>query len=134
MEITLTTEQALDKLSKDFESRFQSFMQSMAEVARDSVKTTTVFNDQTGNLRSNFKVEISSDTLYLSDNMPYANFVNNGRPAIFAKNGKALKFTINGVTLFRKSVGPAKARPFFTDAISAVQSQAQSKFTEIFKG
>lgn len=43
---------------------------------------------------------------------PYAPAVENGRRGFSAGPGKMLRFTIGGQVLYRKSVGPAAARPF----------------------
>lgn len=42
----------------------------------------------------------------------HADWVNNGRGPIVAKNAKALRFEIDGEIIFRKSVGPAPAQHF----------------------
>jgi DNA invertase Pin-like site-specific DNA recombinase len=55
---------------------------------------------------------------------PYATFVEFGRGAITAQNKKALKFVVNGKTVFAKSVGPAKPRPFMRPAGLSMRQQA----------
>ena len=51
----------------------------------------------------------------------YAKFVHQGRKAIHARPGSALKFTLpNGTVVIRKSVGPSPARPFITEAVRTV--------------
>ena len=55
---------------------------------------------------------------------PYAYFVENGRPAIRAKGKGMLRFVINGQVFYRKSVGPAKPRPFMKPAGLSMKQHA----------
>lgn len=57
---------------------------------------------------SDFGMEVGSD-------LPYALIHHEGRGPIVAKNAKALRFTIGGVTIFRKRVGPAAPNRYLTD-------------------
>ncbi len=57
---------------------------------------------------------------------PYAGFVENGRGAVHARPGGVLRFVINGEVLFRKSVGPAKARPFLAPAQAYFDAHASA--------
>lgn len=52
----------------------------------------------------------------ITTDKPYAEFIENGRPAIVAAPGKCLRFEVNGTVLFRKRVGPAAAQPFLAPA------------------
>ena len=54
----------------------------------------------------------------------YASFVENGRGPVFAKPGKVLRFEINGVIFFRKSVGPAAPRPYMAPARDWAEANA----------
>jgi hypothetical protein len=51
---------------------------------------------------------------------PYARYVEEGRGPVVAR-GKALRFTIGGQTLYRKSVGPAAARPFIRPSVDRLR-------------
>lgn len=51
---------------------------------------------------------------------PYARIVEEGRGAITAR-GKALRFTIGGQVLYRKSVGPAAPRPFMRPSVERLR-------------
>ena len=42
----------------------------------------------------------------------HGKYLEKGRGPVTAKNAQALRFMIKGQVFFRKSVGPAKARPF----------------------
>jgi hypothetical protein len=52
---------------------------------------------------------------------PYAKHVEFGRRGFSAGPGKMLRFTINGQTLYRKSVGPAAARPFIRPSVDRLR-------------
>lgn len=60
---------------------------------------------------------------------PYAEFVENGRPGFTAKSGM-LRFVVNGATLFRKSVGPAAAKPFLAPARNVFEASASQRVEE----
>ena len=51
-------------------------------------------------------------------------YVIKGRPAVVAKEGKMLRFVIDGQVFYRKRVGPAKANPFDEKVATDMQSDA----------
>lgn len=53
----------------------------------------------------------------------YLKWVLGGRPAIEAKPGRMLRFTIEGRVLYRKRVGPASANPFDKGVIDSFQDE-----------
>lgn len=55
-------------------------------------------------------------------NVPYARIVHEGRGPVHAKRARYLRFVIDGVVYFRKSVGPAKANPFLRKAFDESRS------------
>lgn len=58
----------------------------------------------------------------LSARAPHAGFVEHGRGPVEAPPGKVLRFEVNGRVLFRKRVGPARARPFMAPAARAMST------------
>lgn len=52
---------------------------------------------------------------------PYARPVEFGRRGFSAGPGKMLRFTIGGKVLYRKSVGPAAARPFMRPSVARLR-------------
>lgn len=88
----------------------------VAEGAAEA-KARHTFKNRTGRLQHSIQGRLtgSSETEHRGEIvalMKYASFVENGRGAVVAKNGKALRFTIGGQVFFRRSVGPATALPF----------------------
>lgn len=65
--------------------------------------------------------------------IPYAKWVLEGRGSVVARKAKALRFEINGKVVFRKRVGPARARPvhYLTDGD---REKAQQVFTDAILG
>ncbi|MFC6825669.1 HK97 gp10 family phage protein [Halopelagius fulvigenes] len=62
----------------------------------------------------------------IGTNVEYAPAVEFGRGPVTA-DGKALKFTVDGETIFRKSVGPAKAQPFLGPALHAAEGEINDR-------
>jgi hypothetical protein len=56
---------------------------------------------------------------------PYVDWVIEGRKGFSAKNRRALKFKINGKTIFAKHVGPSKPNPFFDRAVPSIEGQME---------
>jgi len=69
-----------------------------------------------GSLKKQVNVQTRDKQVSLAASAPFAHFVEFGRGAITAKNGKVLRFEVGGQVLFRRSVGPAKAHPFMAPA------------------
>lgn len=83
-----------------------------------------VVNRRTGNLSRAIFAKMESDTVGVvgvGKEAPYGRFINDGSAphVITAVNAKALRFVVNGNTLFRKSVNHPgiKARHFMQDAL-----------------
>ena len=117
IEIELTSN--LDDLEQAFLNKLEHFKDTLAANFEKEVVSTTLYKDQTGNLRRSMQKKSS---LHFYFPLDYTSYVENGRPAIQAAPGKALKFTINGKTLFRKSVKAAAPRPFIANSINKVQN------------
>lgn len=65
----------------------------------------------------------------IGSDLPYAAFVENGRPAIDAAPGKALRFEIGGRVIFAKHVAAAPAAHYMARAADAAE-QHGPKFIE----
>jgi len=59
---------------------------------------------------------------------PHARWVEDGRGPVVAKRAKMLRFEVGGRVLFRKRVGPARARPFMAPAARVM---GKSRFVEM---
>ena len=55
----------------------------------------------------------------------YGHWVREGRGPVVAKKAKALRFEIDGVVIFRKRVGPAKANPYHKRVLKANRNKIQ---------
>jgi hypothetical protein len=60
----------------------------------------------------------------------YAVFIEFGRGPVEAQDAEALRFTVDGETVFAKSVGPAPAQPFMRPAIREANRNLQSLATD----
>ena len=118
IEIELTSN--LDDLEQALLNKLDHFKDTLSANFEKEVISTTLYKDQTGNLRRSIQ---KKSELHFYFPLDYTSYVENGRPAIQAAPGKALKFVINGKTLFRKSVKEAKPRPFIANAVSTIQSK-----------
>ena len=65
----------------------------------------------------------------IGTDLPYAGFVENGRPGFSAAPGKVLRFEIAGRVVFCKSVGPAAAQHYMQRGRDAIDQHAH-KFIE----
>jgi hypothetical protein len=81
-----------------------------------------------GDLRKSHVVHLLSETsAEVGSNLPYARAVHDGRPAltIRPKNGKALKFTSGGKTVFAKAVHQKarQGRPWLANAAEELKRE-----------
>lgn len=67
--------------------------------------------------RSITYMQLDDGTYVIGSPLDYAEWVERGRGPVVAKDADALKFTIGGDTIFRKSVGPAEPQPFLRPAL-----------------
>jgi phage gpG-like protein len=63
-------------------------------------------------------------------NVPYARVHNDGRGPVVAR-GRALRFTIGGVVIFRKSVGPAKGRRYMEAGAAEVRRRMPGEIAQL---
>lgn len=98
--ITEKIETAIDRFVNHVAKEIESGIQKEAPV-------------QTGDLYRSFKSKpMGRLQALVYSNLHYAGIVNDGRGPIEAKNGKALRFRIEGQEIFVKRVGPAKPNPY----------------------
>lgn len=60
-------------------------------------------------------------------NVPYARHVEFGRGPVVAR-GRALRFAVGGRTIYRKRVGPARARPFLFNVAARLRPRFAAEF------
>lgn len=63
----------------------------------------------------------------------YAPFVEYGRGPIVATHAKTLRFVIGGKVIFRKRVGPARARPYMRPALEGSRAAIHGLFDRAMK-
>lgn len=82
----------------------------------------------TGKLDASIRLlSSSSDTAHIGTDLFYAEYVEDGRGAVTAKDAKCLHFvTKEGQEIFTHSVGPADPRPYLTDSKSVVEDSIMS--------
>lgn len=90
---------------------------------------------KTGTLRRSITHTVTSSpmvtTTTIGTNVPYAKYVEYGRGAITAAPGRVLRFEVGGKVLFRKSVGPARARPFLFKAFRELRGRIRQEFDQV---
>lgn len=74
----------------------------------------------TGRLRSDISVGLFPDSrVRVGNSVRYARIHHQGRKAVRAKKGKALRFKAGGQIIFRKKVRRAKGNPYLRKALPA---------------
>lgn len=64
---------------------------------------------------------------------PWSRWLEEGRGGFSAKHAKALRFEVGGKVIFRKSVGPAAARPFMRPALRQSDVAVRAAFRRATK-
>lgn len=90
----------------------------------------------TGRLRASIATEIRGTgggvVGVVGSNVKYARIVEEGRGPVVAK-GRALRFEIGGQIIFRKSVGPAKGKPYLRPALQRNRARIGREFDTALK-
>ena len=84
---------------------------------------------RTGRLKSavQYKMGGNSGQIFINKGIaPYCDWVIDGRGPIHGTD-KPLAFKINGETIIRWSVGPAKPNPFFDKAVPTIERQIETR-------
>lgn len=63
--------------------------------------------------------------------LPYAKWHNDGRGAVVARNAKALRFAINGVVIYRTSVGPAKGTHYMEAGAAEIRRRQPAEVASL---
>jgi bacteriophage HK97-gp10 putative tail-component len=118
-EIGSTTE-ALRLLEAAIRNVTVQAVRATVQDAEDHAKRTTLFRDRTGTLRRSIRGSASGYEGEVRANAPYATYVENGSPPreITPRGGGALRFEMNGQTVFAKRVQHpgSEERPFMQQA------------------
>lgn len=126
----LEFESSLEEVILDYlvgvEVGIKNGLEEIAKYAQQHAQNTSLFKNSGSNgLRSHIIIKNAGDHVReVIANKHYASYVEYGRPGFSVKNAKALRFVINGEVIFRKSVGPAPAKPFMKKAAEAAQQHA----------
>jgi Bacteriophage HK97-gp10, putative tail-component len=87
---------------------------------------------QTGHLRRSITHNVTAlganIIARIGTNVPYAIYVEEGRGPIVARPGRWLRFTIGGVVIYTKRVGPAKGQHFMKRAIAVNRAAVVREF------
>lgn len=80
-----------------------------------------------GQLRAGYSTDVQASSngvsYRITNTTPHLRYVLNGRGAVYALHGKALRFVIGGRVFFRRSVGPAAANDFPSRVRTSQQRQ-----------
>ena len=127
----------LAQLEKDIIKTAFNALKGAVQRGFNHAKASTLYEDRTGRLRAATKKATfyASGTMYMAgalrNDMPYARYVDKGRGPVYPVKAKALRFKgKNGKYVFRKRVGPARARPFFTNASRSAAGYLRSHAPE----
>lgn len=107
----------LSKIEKQVDKKIDEAVLETARRGKDLEKEHLLRNGsiQTQKLYNSINYTIKNKRKAIIGPMmkeAYPQYIEKGRGPVYPKHTKALRFTINGKTVFAKSVGPAKARPF----------------------
>jgi hypothetical protein len=110
-------------------------LRAAKDAAVRSAKESTRFANQSGETRSSIRGEIVGLGGFVQAGGSARLLENGTRPHTIVAHGKALRFTVNGATLFRRVVHHpgTKARPFMAEARERA-IQAAEWGAEIFIG
>lgn len=117
---------------QNFAHDVPELLKTLAETAKTSAQSTSLFQDQTGELRRNIHISVASDSVYkLSTGLKekYAAAVETGyrKHEITPRRGSVLRFMINGHWFSKRSVwvGPTTPRPFMETAANEAEGLAE---------
>ncbi|RAP46434.1 MAG: hypothetical protein BZ136_07450 [Methanosphaera sp. rholeuAM74] len=101
-------------------------LQQEALVGYDSIITGELFNG--------IQITGGGNSASIGTDLFYAQYVNDGRGPVTAKNKKCLHFiTKDGTEVFTKSVGPAAARPYVEDSDEELGTIIDELVTEVIE-
>ncbi|MDI3282118.1 HK97 gp10 family phage protein [Polyangium sp. 15x6] len=103
----------LDRIINGLDDAVADGLEDLAKLG--AMEAKRLVPRKSGALEKSIDVERTGPKVSLVAGAEYAHWVEHGRGPVVAK-GKALRFVINGETVFRRRVGPAAARPFMAPA------------------
>ncbi len=107
----------LHRLAKEIDRGATEVLDTVAQSAALYASTLVNRRKPSGSLKDSIKwIPVSQTRAKVVAQKPYGGWVEYGRGPVHARPGGFLRFVINGAVFFRKSVGPAAARPFMRPA------------------
>lgn len=101
----------------------QDAVQTAVRLGAEHARTHHIHTRRSGNLTSRAKLfgriirnSANATTGVITNKAFYVRWVEFGRGPVHAIRAKALRFRLDGVIVFRQSVGPARPRPFMRPA------------------
>ena len=127
-------EKGYEKIDKDFQEDYKLWLESLSQVAVESVRTTNKFaGSPSGPLRNEFLITLTDDGFEFESTPNYSSYVEEGRGAVVPVRAKFLRFVINGQVIFTKYSRPVTPRLFMDEAAKKVEEAAAKTAKEIFK-
>jgi hypothetical protein len=127
-------EQKLQQKSSQLQSKIRQMQRLMLTDAQREVQREAP--RKTGRLKGAVQYSMGSNVgqIFVNKGMaPYVDWVIDGRKGFCVKNKKALRFVIQGKTIFRKCVGPAKPNPFFDKSVPQVERHIETRLNAFTK-
>jgi hypothetical protein len=110
----------------------KAMTRSVLAVERSSKQLAPV---KTGTLRRSLTHEVRAGAGgivgVVGTNLPYARIVEEGRGPVVARNARVLRFVVNGQVIYRRSVGPAKGKPYLKPALVANRAKIEREFAQV---
>jgi len=127
----------IKQIVNELPGTIQHTLDTVSEIVQTNAKSSTLFKNRTGRLRSSIEVtKVSLFKNMIGTKVSYAGYVEFGnRPNgtgmyIYPKRAKFLKFTINGKTIFARRVRSHGPLPFLGNAVKLGESFIPDLFLE----
>lgn len=124
----------IETLNSNLEQIEPTLLTAVAERSQQLQRQSLLDYDSfiTGKLYNSISQTIASGTASIGTDLFYAEYVNDGRGPVHAKNAKALHFiTKDGVEHFVKSVKAAKPNPYLEDSNEDLSEDITQLLNEI---
>lgn len=103
------------------EADILAILSGVLEAGTESIRASSRFKDHTGTLRNVQMRAVTMTRIAFGSPQNYASFVNNGRGEVRPVRAKVLHWKSGGKDFFSMRSGPAAPRPFFDDAVAAIE-------------
>lgn len=126
-------------LTDNFRNAVEAGLDHAAQAGADKAKTDTFYTPRSSKgLQSKTKATSTGHLVkHIVANTFYASWVNfgNGPPGsrIYPTKAKCLRFKVNGVTIFRRSVKASAPRPFMSEAAKFEESYLETAVSNSIK-